>query len=120
MSVDLFWKMNTEDSADDKAVGEKHAPVISLPADMKRGEPAKVRINVGGGKHPNENAHHIQWVELRINDLFVGRADFSPVVMRPEVEFTIMCPGGNTEISAIARCNIHGLWMSKAKCTCKE
>jgi len=120
MSTELFWKMNTEEGAAEKPMGEKHAPVITLPACMKPGEAAKVRVNVGGGRHPNENGHHIQWVELRINDLFVGRAEFSPVVMQPEVEFTVVCPGHDTEISAIARCNLHGLWVSKVKCTCAK
>lgn len=120
MSSEIFWKMNTESAADDKVMGEKHAPVITLPPDMKPGEPAKIRINVGGGKHPNTNEHHIQWVELRINDLFVGRVDFSPVILQPEVEFTVVCPAGDTEISAIARCNLHGLWISKTKCTCPK
>ena len=118
MSVEQFWKMNTEDVAEDKVLGEKHAPVITLPPDMKPGKPAKVRVNVGGGKHPNTNEHHIQWVELRVNDLYVGRADFSPVVLEPEVEFTFVCPGRDYEIAAVARCNLHGLWLSKLPCTC--
>lgn len=118
MSAELFWKMNTETEAGDKVMGEKHAPVIILPESMKPGEPAKIRINVGGGKHPNLNEHHIQWVELQCNGLFVGRVEFSPVIMTPEVEFTVVCPASEVEFSAIARCNMHGLWTSKAKCTC--
>ena len=116
--ADLFWQMNTENAAADKAMGEKHAPVITVPPDMKPGQPAKIRVNVGGGKHPNLNEHHMQWVELRINGLYVGRAEFSPVVMQPDVEFTVVCPHRSCEISAVARCNVHGLWMSKTNCTC--
>ena len=117
MSSDQFWRMNTEDAADDKALGEKHAPVVTLPPDLKAGQPTKVRVNVGGGKHPNTNEHHFQWVELRINDLYVCRADFSPVITAPEVEFTLICPHGDFELSAIARCNLHGLWQSTTRCT---
>jgi desulfoferrodoxin-like iron-binding protein len=116
MSSDLFWKMNTEDGVEDKAVGEKHAPVISIAGGLKPGQPTRIRVNVGGGKHPNANEHHIQWVELRMNGLFVGRVDFSPVIMSPEVEFTVNCPNNPGEISAIARCNLHGLWIATAKC----
>lgn len=116
--ADLFWKMNTQEASDDKVVGEKHAPVITVPAGMKPGEAARIRVNVGGGKHPNTNEHHIQWVELRINDLYVGRVDFSPVILQPEVEFTVVCPQREAVISAVARCNLHGLWTSKTVCTC--
>ena len=118
MASDIFWRMNTEAEIDDKVMGEKHAPVITAPAGMKPGEPAKIRVHVGGGKHPNLNEHHIQWVELRLNGLYVGRAEFSPVIMQPEVEFTIVCPHRQGEISAVARCNMHGLWTSKTTCMC--
>ena len=118
MSNDIFWKMNTEEGTDDKAMGEKHSPVISIPKDMKAGMATKVGISVGGGKHPNTNEHHIQWIELRVNGLFIGRVDFSPVILEPAVEFLFVCPSGGIEISAVARCNLHGLWMSKTTCTC--
>jgi len=118
MSGDLFWKLNTEEASEDKIMGEKHAPVITIPGTMKSGTSTKVRIHVGGGKHPNTNEHHIQWVELRVNGLFVGRVDFSAVILEPEVEFSFVCPSGDMEISAVARCNLHGLWISKTMCTC--
>ncbi len=117
-NTELFWKMNTEGSAEDQAMGEKHAPVIELPDTMEPGKPAVIKIHVGGGKHPNTNEHHFQWVELRMAGLYVARADFSPVVTEPVVEFTIVCPGAATEISAIARCNLHGLWETKVPCKC--
>ncbi len=118
MSAELFWKMNTADAADDKTTGEKHAPSIILPESMEPGKSVKIKVDVGEGKHPNTNEHHIQWVELRMAGLFVTRAEFSPVVTAPVVEFEIACPHRGCEISAIARCNLHGLWESKATCTC--
>ncbi|MDQ1256273.1 MAG: superoxide reductase [Candidatus Hydrogenedentes bacterium] len=121
MDAEIFWRINTEAAADDKVVGEKHAPIISFPEGMEKGKPGKVRIDVGGGKHPNLNEHHIQWVELRINGMFIARAEFCPVVTQPIVEFTFTCPGRDCELSAIARCNLHGLWETKVKapCCCK-
>ena len=118
MSSDIFWRINTEEAGDDQALGEKHAPVITVPEGMEPGKAGKVRVNVGGGKHPNTNEHHIQWVELRINGMFIGRAEFAPVVLQAEVEFTVVCPGRECEFSALARCNLHGLWESKMKSTC--
>ena len=113
MGVELFWKVNTEDSVEDKAMGEKHAPVITLPAEMVVGQPVKVRVSIGNGKHPNMNEHFIQWIELRVNGMYISRAEFSPIINQPEVEFTIVCPSGHIEISALVRCNMHGLWEAK-------
>jgi len=120
MSPELFWRINAEKTVEDKPLGEKHAPVIALPAEIKAGETFKVRVHVGGGRHPNLNEHHIQWVELRIDGLFLSRAEFTPVITEPEVEFTVHCPHRKfNEISAVARCNLHGLWEAKAPCEVK-
>ena len=113
MSTELFFKMNTESAADDKAVGEKHAPIVEGPCCAQPGEAVKIKVDVGGGRHPNTNEHHIQWVELRFNGLCVARADLSPVITSPIVEFAVNWPGEGVEMSAIARCNLHGLWESK-------
>jgi superoxide reductase len=115
MSSEIFWRINTEKSSEDKPMGEKHAPAIALPAQVKAGDKFKVRVFVGGGKHPNLSEHHIQWVELRVDGLYVARAEFAAVITEPEVEFTVVCPHRKfTEVSALARCNLHGLWESKA------
>jgi superoxide reductase len=118
MSNPLFWRMNTEAVSDDKALGEKHAPVIEFPDGMEHGKPAKVRVHIGNGKHPNLNEHFIQWIELRVNDLYVARAEFSPIITEPDVTFTFICPEGPIEISAVSRCNLHGLWQTKVQCPC--
>lgn len=120
MPGEIFWRINTEKVTDDKAMGEKHAPIITLPAELVAGEKAKIRVYVGGGKHPNTNEHHTQWVELFIDGLFTARVDFTPVIMEPEVEFTVVIPRHPVkEISAISRCNLHGLWENKVACSVK-
>lgn len=117
MSADLFWQMNTEGGAADKAMGEKHAPIIDVDGACKAGEKVKVTVDVGGGKHPNENGHFIQWIELRVADLYVGRVDFAPVIMDPVATFTMIVPDrGEFTLSAVSRCNLHGLWESKMEC----
>ena len=115
MPSDLFWKINTEKTADDKAMGEKHAPVITIPDTIKAGEKFTVRVQAGGGKHPNLSEHHFEWIELRIDGMPISRVDFAAAVMEPMAEFTLTCPQQRKigEISAIARCNMHGLWESK-------
>jgi superoxide reductase len=106
----LFNQMNTESTAEDAVVGEKHAPVITIS--NLDGNKKKVSINVGGGKHPNQMGHWIQWVELRVNDLYIGRTEFSAEITDPVTEFTVNINQSCT-VSAVARCNTHGLWETK-------
>jgi len=115
MSAELFWKMNTQAETPDAVMGEKHAPKISLDGPAVAGKAVRVRVDVGGGKHPNTNEHFIQWIELRCNGLYIARAEFAPVITDPVVDFTLIPPGGGASIvlSAVSRCNLHGLWESK-------
>ena len=119
MGSELFHRMNTEEFSPDPATGEKHLPKITIEGKVEKGQPFKVNVDVGGGKHPNQNEHHIQWIELRMNGLFVARTDLIPVVMNPVVTFTVAeCPADKCEITAIERCNLHGLWEGKLDCEC--
>ncbi|HCL56712.1 MAG TPA: desulfoferrodoxin [Spirochaetia bacterium] len=105
--MSLFDQINTADNSNEAAAKEKHIPTIKLEK-ISDGK-VKVKINVGEGKHPNEIDHWIQWVELRVNNLFIGRAEFSAAIMDPITEFTVNVKAGSV-ISVIERCNKHGLW----------
>jgi len=109
----LFDQINTAENSNEAVTNEKHIPIITIE-DAGDGK-HKVRIDVGGGKHPNEMDHWIQWVELRMQDLYIGRAEFSAKVTDPVAEFVVSC-AGPCELSALARCNKHGLWLGKATC----
>lgn len=112
MSVDQFWKLNKA-SDENPVASEKHVPVITVEGDIAPGNIVTVKVDVGEGKHPNENAHHIQWVELRVNDLFIARAEFTPVITNPIAKFEVKVPhDGAITLTAIERCNLHGLWES--------
>jgi len=106
---DLFWQMN-DASNENKGTAEKHVPVVKLGE--RKGNVQEVIVDVGEGKHPNENAHHIQWIELLGNDLFIARADISPVIADSVVKFYVKAPGQTVKLTAIARCNLHGVWKS--------
>ena len=112
METELFWKVNkaTEENG---ATGEKHAPVVSIEGDGKPGGVVKVTVDVGEGKHPNENGHHIQFLVLRGNGMYLNRAELCPVTSDPVVTFSIVVPQGGIVLSAMARCNLHGLWVSE-------
>ena len=112
MSADLFWKVNKA-SDENGATGEKHAPVLTVEGDQTPGGVVKVTVDVGEGKHPNENAHHIQFVVLRGNGMYLNRAELCPVVSAPVVTFSVIVPEGGIVLSAMARCNLHGLWESE-------
>ncbi len=109
--MSLFDQMNKKDFGGDSAVGEKHLPFIEVQK-LEEGK-YLVKVDSGGGKHPNEIDHWFQWTELRVNDLFIGRVEFSAKIMEPIASFTLnLDPSKKSVISAITRCNKHGLWES--------
>ena len=112
MSEEQWWKMNkaTDESG---ATGEKHSPYLSIEGEAAPGNIVKVTVDVGQGKHPNEAAHSIQWVELRANDLFIARTEFAAGITKPIATFTVVVPdGAPLALTAVERCNLHGLWQS--------
>lgn len=84
---------------------EKHLPVIKdLPENVCRGKDGVV-INIGEIKHPMNDEHYIEWIELVSIDNKVGRRFLKPGD-KPEVEFYT-----RDDIREVrAYCNIHGLW----------
>lgn len=111
--MSLWEQINTAENSNEAVTNEKHLPILKGEkiADGK----CKITVDIGGGKHPNEMDHFIQWVELRVGGLYVGRAEFSAGIMDPVVEFIVNCKSGS-EISAVARCNKHGLWQGVLSC----
>ena len=104
-----FWKLNQPTTPVDK-----HTPIIKVVGTVTPGETIDVIVDVSTLGHPNDNAHHIQWVELRANDLFIARAEFTPRITLPIVTFKVVVPReGVLELTAIERCNMHGLWVSE-------
>lgn len=108
--MSLFDQVNTAENSNEAVTNEKHLPIVTTE-NLSDGK-IKVKIDVGGGKHPNEMDHWIQWVELQVNGLFVTRAEFSASISDPNVEFTINSNKA-CKIVALARCNKHGLWKSE-------
>ncbi len=113
MGAEQFWKVNRK-SDENVAAAEKHVPVIKIDGDIAPGNRVKVTVDVGEGKHPNESAHHIQWVELRANDMFIARAEFSAAITDPVATFVVEIPHEHKIVlTAVERCNLHGLWESE-------
>lgn len=88
-------KEKTEDSS-----VEKHVPFIEKT-------PTGVLVKIGqNAKHPMENEHHIEWIELIADEK--SYLKYLKPGDKPEAEFCITAD----KIQAREHCNIHGLWKS--------
>ena len=87
----------TENTVD--ASREKHVPVTEATAEG-------IKIKVGAVKHPMEEKHYIEWIEI-IAD---GRAyrQFLMPGEEPEAYFPVKAD----KVTAREYCNLHGLWKS--------
>ncbi|MGR3317102.1 MAG: class II SORL domain-containing protein [Candidatus Anammoxibacter sp.] len=109
----LFCKVNkVEAGAEVSEMAKKHTPVIEIPQTLRAGEFFDAKITVGEIAHPNENEHFIQWIELYIGNVYLGRFDFVPVMTRPVITIPVVLShaGLNSSLRAVSRCNLHGLW----------
>ena len=79
---------------------EKHLPVIESLA-----EGAGVRVKVGEVPHPMEEAHYIEWIEIKTANGKIERKHLNPGESADMKTLT------NEEIvEAREYCNVHGLW----------
>lgn len=101
---------------------KKHIPVIDCPDKVKAGEPFQVKINVGEMPHVSEEAHHIQWIEVKTGENLYSRVELTPVLSRPEATVTLMKAGKHRKsaVRVIERCNMHGLWEATKEITVEE
>jgi len=113
----LFCKVNrVKDPSNKETLEQKHLPVIDVPSEIKTEQFFNVTIKVGEIDHPNENGHFIQWIELYVSDVYLGRFDFAPVMTKPVITLPLnIAHGGKTVLRAVSRCNLHGIWESTAE-----
>lgn len=108
---DLFAQVNTpKDWANLTDLEKKHIPVINAPESVKAGECFSVTVEVGQLlAHPNERAHHIEFIDLYEDKVYLCRADFSAVRTCPKVTFCVSLAKGGV-LRAFESCNLHGVW----------
>ena len=101
---------------------KKHIPVIECPDRVKSGEPFTVRIKVGEISHVSEEAHHVQWIEVKSGENLYARIGLTPVLSRPEASVILQKAGKHrtSTLRVIERCNIHGLWEAAKEITVEE
>jgi superoxide reductase len=111
----LFCQVNrVKDPNKKEPLEQKHLAVIEVPSEIKSEQFFNLKIKVGEIDHPNENGHFIQWIELYVGDVYLGRFDLAPVMTKPEVTIPLSIAHGNrkTVLRAVSRCNLHGMWES--------
>jgi len=116
--TDLLQQVNrVADPADMTDLEKKHYPVITCPDSVKAGERFECTVHVGKHmEHPNEPAHHIEFVDLYLNDVFICRADLQAKKSEPKITFSIMLQQSGT-LQAFESCNIHGVWVAEKEMT---
>ena len=82
---------------------EKHVPVI-------KAEGLKVTVEVGSVAHPMTQEHFIEWIVLETKEGRQRKA-LKPGDA-PKAVFALT--EGDEAVSALAFCNLHGLWQAEA------
>ncbi len=89
-----------------EGAGEKHLPFVKVDNEKNM---ATLFVQVGEVKHPMQEDHFIEWVEIRYGNK-IQKSFLSPG-QEPIAKFEIFNFKG--EVTVIEYCNLHGLWETK-------
>lgn len=81
---------------------EKHIPIIEVNEN-------DVVVKVGSIEHPMTEDHYIKFIGLYDDGELIETKQISKDD-KPKISFTK--PGYTADLSAVAKCNVHGLWQS--------
>ncbi len=99
-----------KDLANMSDLEKKHVPLIHVSGTPQAGEEFEVTVWVGEQlAHPSEAEHHIEFIDLYLDDKFISRCDLTWGNTYPKVTFTVKVDGPGT-LRAYERCNLHGDW----------
>jgi desulfoferrodoxin (superoxide reductase-like protein) len=107
----------TEPSAPD---AELHTPNLILPAMTRNGAHVPVVVKM---THPLERDHFIRSVQfLNESDPIPSKGVFHPTPANGELYFSFQArmDSGNSTVTAIAECNLHGRWTARRRITIPE
>ena len=89
---------------------KKHVPMIEIAGTPAAGEAFEVNVWVGEQMaHPSEAEHHIEFIDIYLDDMFIARTDLSWGYTDPKACFTLRLGNPGT-LRAFSRCNLHGDW----------
>lgn len=89
-----------------------HVPVLTLPRHVHVGRPFDLVVQIGLRPHEMSTAHHVEWIDVCLDERRVAVVDLSPDVPFPIVRIPIVLRGPAVLV-ARARCNQHGVWRTR-------
>lgn len=89
-----------------------HVPVLTLPRHVHLGRPFDLVVQVGLRPHAMTSEHHIDWIEVCLDERRVAVVDLSTDVAFPIVRLPIVLPAPAV-LTARAHCNLHGTWRTR-------
>lgn len=101
---------HVKDTANMSDLEKKHIPMIHVGGTPAAGEQFEVTVWVGEQlTHPNEAEHHIEFIDVYLDDRFIARCDLTWGYTEPKVTLNLKTDSGGT-LRAYERCNLHGDW----------
>ena len=113
---DLFCGVNVVKGSEKMTdLEKKHLPIITVPKSIRKGECFEVTVEVGKlMPHPNEPAHHIEFIELYAHHTYLARMDFTAKTTCPTMKVCVELERNYGKLRAFEHCNLHGTWESDA------
>lgn len=91
---------------------QKHTPLISVGEKDKAGYTlVEVTVGQGGIIHPSTDEHWIYEISLLADGKAIDTVKLEPTISRGYLGTRVKLDGIK-ELSAIAKCNLHGTWTS--------
>ncbi len=100
---------------------DRHMPHVICDDEVKRGEKFRVKVRMGEQYvHPDDPDHYISVIQLWNRETLLAETRYTAGAYgnKPshfEVDFYIVAPAVNMNLSAMAVCTKHGLWQSEEK-----
>lgn len=98
-----------------KEAAVKHIPDVNINRNcvlIPDGACTDILVRIGKTIHPMEEKHFIQFIDCYVDEVYSGRAMFSPKSSLPAACFHLKVRGG--KVTIVENCNIHGYWMAEA------
>ena len=96
----------------------RHVPTVESPPAVRRGDCFPVTVEVGRTlRHPNERGHFIEFIDLYADEVLLAHVGLTAVNACPKATVTVSVTHGAAKLRAMARCNLHGMWMGESPIT---
>ncbi|RZO51224.1 MAG: hypothetical protein EVA89_33620 [Sandaracinaceae bacterium] len=107
--------LDGREPADDDAMTpeeRRHVPVLTMPLRVHPDRPFDLVVQAGLEPHGMTEAHHIDWMEVALDDTRLAVADLGPSVAYPIIRVPIVLrrPG---LLTARIHCTLHGTWRTR-------